>query len=108
MARAEARQPDLSEGGGRRLLIYALAQEVVAGVLQQQRDPPAGGDGSARRFQETGGVAQERGLARAVAPHQHHALARSQPQIDAAQNRRAVAKLVPYPCLLYTSDAADE
>ena len=43
---------------------------------------------------------QERALARAVAAHQRDPLARLDPQVDAAQDRRAVAQLVPQPARL--------
>ena len=42
-----------------------------------------------------GGVAQQRGLARAVAPHQRHPLPRGHAEGDVAQDRRAVAQFVP-------------
>ena len=74
----------------------ALVHEVVAGVLQQQRHPPAALDAAAGRLEQAGGVAQQRRLAGAVAAHQRDALAGLQAQRDAAQDRRAVAQLVPH------------
>ena len=46
--------------------------------------------------QQPGGVAQQRRLAGAVAPHQRDALARRERERDAAQDRRPVAQLVPH------------
>ena len=72
-----------------------LVHEVVARVLQQQRDPAGALDPPACRFQQTGGVTQERGLTCAVAAHQRDGLAGMQGQLDATQDRRTVAQLVP-------------
>ena len=79
----------------RKLVADVLVQEVVAGVLQEQRDPAAALDLAASLLQEAGGVTQQGGLASPVAPHQCDAFTRFQDEVDAAQDRRAVAKLVP-------------
>ncbi len=68
-------RPAARSARGRGLARDALVQEVVAGVLQQQRDPPAALDPPAGGLQQPGGVAQQRGLAGAVASHQRDALA---------------------------------
>ena len=72
---------DVEAGGrarvGGRLVADALVQQVVAGVLEQQRDAPVGADLAARRLEQPGGVAQQRRLARAVAAHQRDPLARA-------------------------------
>ena len=70
-------------------------QEVVAGVLQQQRHAPGAGNAAAGRLEQAGGVSQQRRLAGAVSAHQRDRLPRRDAQIDAAQDRRPVAQLVP-------------
>ncbi len=102
-ARQVARVASAQLGRGRRARarvrsassLDALVQEVVAGVLQQQRHAPAPLDAPARRREQAGGVAQQRRLAGPVASHQHDTLAGTQRELDAAQDRRAVAQLVP-------------
>ena len=96
MALAEAGEPGDGERRGRRLLLDALVQEVVARVLQQQRDPPAALDAAAGRLHQAGGVAQQRRLAGAVAAHQRdRARPAASVESDAAQDRRPVAQLMP-------------
>ena len=82
---ARPRQPDRRERLRRGLLADALVDEVVAGVLQQQRHPAGALDAPARGLQQPGGVAQQRRLAGAVAAHQRDALA----GLDARGRRRA-------------------
>ncbi len=96
VALGHSREPDGRERLRGGLFGDALVDQVVAGVLQQQRDPPRALDPSARGLHQAGGVAQERRLAGAVAAHQRDALAGLDRQIDAAQDRRAVAQLVPH------------
>ncbi len=95
VALGHRRQPDGRERRGGRLFGDALVDQVVAGVLQQQRDASGALDAAARRLHQPGGVAQERRLAGAVAAHQRDALAGGDAQVDAAEDRRAVAQLVP-------------
>ncbi len=87
--------PTAASAAGGGLFGDALVDQVVAGVLQQQRDPPRALDAAARGLQQPGGVAQQRRLAGAVAAHQRDALAGGERQLDAAQDRRPVAQLVP-------------
>ncbi len=89
----EAGERERTRGG---LARDALVHEVVAGVLQQQRDAPAALDPPAGGLHEAGGVTQQRGLAGAVAPHQGDAFAWLQPQLGAAQDRGAAVELVPH------------
>ena len=89
---ASAASPAAASAARGDLVADALGQEVVAGVLEQQRDAP----GRARRVPRVGcaspaSVAQQRRLARAVAAHQRDALAGREREVDAAQDRRPPA-----------------
>ena len=77
-----------------------LVKQVVTGVLEQERDVPAGFDPPARRPHRALEVAEQRALARAIASHQRHPLARVDPEVDTRQDRRPVAQLVPQPARL--------
>jgi len=72
----------------------ALGAELY--VATGDTDPAGALDPAARGREQAGGVAQERGLARAVAAHQRDALAGGERQIHPAQDRRSVAQLVPH------------
>ena len=85
------------ERRGRKLLPHALGDQVVAGVLEQERDPPGADDAAARRLGEPGREPQQRRLARPVAAHQRHALARRQRHVHPAQHRGPARDLVPDP-----------
>ncbi len=93
---ASSSRPTAASASARRLAVDALVHEVVAGVLQQQGDPPGPLDPPASGLQQAGRVAQQRGLAGAVAAHQRDALPRGQPQARAAQDRGSPAQLVPH------------
>ena len=95
VALGHTRQPDRLQGIRGGLLDDVLVHEVVARVLQQQRDSPGPLDLAARRRKQPGGVTQERRLARAVATHQRDGVARMQRQLQPAQDRGTVAQLVP-------------
>ena len=90
--------PPCSSASARGLLLDALVQEVVAGVLQQQRHParivtvPRVGSSS------PGGVAQQRRLAGSVAAHQHDGLPGPDAQVDAragSSGRRCISCQTP-------------
>ena len=66
-----------------------VVHEVVARVLEQQRHRARALDAPARRLGQPLREAQQRALARTVAAHQRHALARMKLEVDAAQDRRA-------------------
>jgi hypothetical protein len=83
--------------GVRHVVTDAVVQEVVAGVLQQQRHPPGPLDLPARRLDQPGQQPQQRRLPRAVAPHQRHRLPTPDPEVNATQNRRPVLDLKPRP-----------
>ena len=76
---------------GGQLVADALGEQVVAGVLQQQRDAAAALDPAARRLRQPGGEPQQRRLAGAVAAHQRDrspgASARSTPRSTAGPSR---------------------
>ena len=97
VAVGERAEPGRLERRGRKLLPHALGDQVVAGVLEQQRDPPGAHDAPARRLGEPGREPQQRRLARPVAPHQRHALPRRQRHVHPAQHRGAARDLVPDP-----------
>ena len=85
------------EHRGRRVVADAVAQEVVAGVLQEQRHRSRQLHAPARGREEALGHAQERRLPRAVASHQRDALSGCHDQVDRAQGRRAAGELLPDP-----------
>jgi hypothetical protein len=97
IALGEPVQARVAERPRGQLLADALAQEVVVGVLQQQRHPPGALHAPARRGQQAGRMAQQGGLARAVASHQRDRLPSLDDQVHAAQDRRAARDLKPKP-----------
>src|SRR5437764_38027 len=88
MTNEAACQPGARDRIGPRLVTDVLVDQVVAGVLEQQRhratrlDPPAGGLGQSLQ------MAQQRALPRAVATHKRDALAGIHAQVDAREDRR--------------------
>ena len=83
------------ERGGAELAADAVGEEVVVGVLQQQRDATGCVDAAAGGREQAVGVAQERRLAGAVAAHQRDALTRREREVDAPQDRAPAGALVP-------------
>ena len=96
MAIRERGEPRLLEHGRSDLVADAIGEEVVVGVLQQQRDAARALDTAARRFEQPVGVAQERRLAGAVASHQRDPLAGREREIDAAQHGAPAGALEPH------------
>ena len=91
-AAAEAGRDEPVRAG---LLARVLVDQVVARVLEQQRDLARALDLAARRLGQSLQVAQQRRLARAVAAHQRNPLTGLEAEVDAAQDRRAVLGLDP-------------
>ena len=90
-----SREPGGGHAGDTGVLDGVPVHEVVAGVLEQQRDLPRPLDAPARGLVEPLGEAKQRALPGAVAAHERDALARVELQRDAAQDRGAVLDLVP-------------
>ena len=91
-ARRARRGRQLAQRRGGRLIADALVQEVVAGVLQQQRDAAGAARPAARGLEQARGVPQQGGLAGAVAAHQRRpsrrrGAARSTPRRIAGPSR---------------------
>ncbi len=96
MAVDQAGQADGLQRAEARLVADPLVHDVVAGILQQQRDAAGGADRAARGLLQAGEVAQQRGLSRAVAAHQRDALAWGEREVDAAQDGAAALELLPH------------
>ena len=97
MAVGEPGEADALERVGRGLLGDRLVQEVVVGVLQQQRDTTGGLDAAAGGRAQAAEVAQQGRLAGAVAPHERDAIARGDRDVDAAQGHAPARELAPDP-----------
>src|SRR5262249_21916843 len=87
---AAAAEPRAHESGLTRLLTRVLVDQVVARVLEQQRDLARGAHLATRRLEQSLRVLQQRALAGPVAPHQGYQLAGRDLEIDAAQDGRTV------------------
>jgi hypothetical protein len=90
-----AGQPGGGDASGAQLLLDALVDQVVAGVLEEEGDLAAALDLPPRRLDEALEVPEEGRLASAVAAHERHALARFELEVDAAEDCGAVLDLVP-------------
>ena len=95
MAIGERREARALERVRAELVADAVLDEVVAGVLQQQRDATGALDATARGLEQAGRVAKERRLAGAVSAEQGDALARRDRERDAGEDRAAAGELVP-------------
>src|SRR6478672_6332083 len=69
--------------------------QIVAGILQQERDFAGALDTATGRLREPLEMAQQRRLASAVAAHQRDPLAGPGTEVDATQDRRPVGDLLP-------------
>ncbi len=83
--------------GGPGVVHGVLVDQVVAGVLEQQRHLARPLHATAGGPHQPLGEAQQRALARAVSAHQRHALARRQRQVEPAQHGGPVLDLEPHP-----------
>jgi hypothetical protein len=81
--------------GRAHLLLDALVHQVVAGVLEQERDVASPLDPAAGGVHQALEVAEQCALAGAVAAHERHAFPGLEAEVDAAEDCRAVLDLVP-------------